>query len=213
MAKKPDSLYESGRRSGAWIKVKLTQEQEFVIGGYTLPEGSRKYFGALLVGYYGGKRPTLRRQSRHRLFRQAPGGSVCRLTKDPARDYPEAARRVIKAMHEQVGTLRVDENGLALRGVIVRHLVMPGLVDDTGEIVRWLAGELSSDTYLNVMDQYYPAWRAKTEAKFSEINREIRVSEFEQALATAREAGMWRLDKRWRHVRPQFDFVEIPPAD
>jgi bifunctional non-homologous end joining protein LigD len=53
MAKKPDSLYESGRRSGAWIKVKLTQEQEFVIGGYTLPEGSRKYFGALLVGYYG----------------------------------------------------------------------------------------------------------------------------------------------------------------
>lgn len=52
MAKKPDSLYESGRRSGAWIKVKLTQEQEFVIGGYTLPEGSRKYFGSLLVGYY-----------------------------------------------------------------------------------------------------------------------------------------------------------------
>jgi putative pyruvate formate lyase activating enzyme len=116
-------------------------------------------------------------------------------------------------MHEQVGTLRVDENGLALRGVIVRHLVMPDLLDDTGEIVRWLAGELSSDTYLNVMDQYYPAWKAKTEAKFSEINREIRVSEFEQALATAREAGLWRLDKRWRHVRPQFDFVEIPPAD
>jgi DNA ligase D-like protein (predicted ligase) len=52
IAKKPDSLYESGRRSGAWVKVKLTQEQEFVIGGYTLPEGSRKYFGALLVGYY-----------------------------------------------------------------------------------------------------------------------------------------------------------------
>jgi putative pyruvate formate lyase activating enzyme len=130
-----------------------------------------------------------------------------------ARDYPEAARRVIKAMHEQVGTLRVDENGLALRGVIVRHLLMPGLVDDTGEIVRWLAGELSSDTYLNVMDQYYPAWKAKIEAKFSEINREIRVSEFEQAIATAREAGLWRVDKRWRHVRPRFDFVEIPPTD
>jgi bifunctional non-homologous end joining protein LigD len=52
IAKRPDSLYESGRRSGAWVKVKLTQEQEFVIGGYTLPEGSRKYFGSLLVGYY-----------------------------------------------------------------------------------------------------------------------------------------------------------------
>ncbi len=130
-----------------------------------------------------------------------------------ARDYPDAARRVVKAMHEQVGELRVDENGLALRGVIVRHLVMPGLLEDTGEIVRWLAGELSPDTYVNVMDQYYPAWKAKTEAKFSDINRQIRESEFEQALACAREAGLWRLDRRWRPVRPRFEFVEIPPMD
>jgi len=129
-----------------------------------------------------------------------------------ARDYPEAARRVVKAMHDQVGELRVDENGLALRGVIVRHLVMPGLLDDTGEIVRWLAGELSPDTYVNVMDQYYPAWKAKTEAKFSDINRGIRESEFEQALAYARQAGLWRLDRRWRPVLPRFEFVEIPPG-
>ena len=53
IAKRPDSLYESGRRSGAWVKVKLTQQQELVIGGYTPPQGSRKYFGALLVGYQG----------------------------------------------------------------------------------------------------------------------------------------------------------------
>jgi bifunctional non-homologous end joining protein LigD len=53
IAKRPESVYESGRRSGAWVKVKLTQQQEFVIGGYTPPEGGRKYFGALLVGYYG----------------------------------------------------------------------------------------------------------------------------------------------------------------
>src|SRR5208337_4884 len=53
IAKRPDSLYEPGRRSGSWVKIKLTQQQEFVIGGYTPPEGSRKYFGALLVGYYG----------------------------------------------------------------------------------------------------------------------------------------------------------------
>ncbi|MGA8658704.1 MAG: hypothetical protein WB586_21420 [Chthoniobacterales bacterium] len=52
IAKRPDSRYEPGRRSGAWVKVKLTQQQEFVIGGYTPPEGSRLYFGALLVGYY-----------------------------------------------------------------------------------------------------------------------------------------------------------------
>src|SRR5215469_5725088 len=53
IAKRPDSLYEAGRPSGAWVKVKITQQQEFVIGGYTPPEGSRKYFGALLVGYQG----------------------------------------------------------------------------------------------------------------------------------------------------------------
>jgi bifunctional non-homologous end joining protein LigD len=53
IAKRPDSPYESARRSGAWVKVKLSQEQEFVIGGYTPPQGSRKYFGSLLVGYHG----------------------------------------------------------------------------------------------------------------------------------------------------------------
>jgi putative pyruvate formate lyase activating enzyme len=88
---------------------------------------------------------------------------------------------------------------------------MPGLLEDTGKIVRWLAGELSPDTYVNVMDQYYPAWKAKTEPKFSDINREIYQSEFEQALACAQEAGLWRLDSRWRLVRPRFEFVEIPP--
>ena len=108
--------------------------------------------------------------------------------------------------------IRVDENGLALRGVLVRNLVMPGLLEDTGEIVRWLASELSPDTYLNVMDHYYPAWKAKTDAKFSSINREIRGREFEQALAYAREAGLWRLDRRWRRVQPRFEFVEILPA-
>jgi ATP-dependent DNA ligase len=53
IAKKPDSVYESGGRSGAWVKFKIAQSQEFVIGGYTPPEGSRKYFGSLIVGYYG----------------------------------------------------------------------------------------------------------------------------------------------------------------
>jgi bifunctional non-homologous end joining protein LigD len=55
VAKRLDSVYESGRRSGAWVKIKLTREQKFVIGGYTLPEGGRKYFGSLLVGYQGPK--------------------------------------------------------------------------------------------------------------------------------------------------------------
>jgi putative pyruvate formate lyase activating enzyme len=113
-----------------------------------------------------------------------------------ARDYPEAARRAIKVMHEQVGALLADEDGLALRGVLVRHLVMPGMLDDTREIVRWLAANLSPDTYVNVMDQYHPAHKAETEAQYSEINRRITRREFERAIEMAREAGLWRFDGR-----------------
>jgi putative pyruvate formate lyase activating enzyme len=115
-----------------------------------------------------------------------------------ARDYPDAARRAIKLMHEQVGELKVDEDGIAMRGVLVRHLVMPGLLDDTREIMQWLATALSRDTFVNVMDQYHPAWKARTDAKFAEINRRVRVAELEQAFDCAREAGLWRFDTRWR---------------
>ncbi|MDQ7859206.1 MAG: radical SAM protein [Armatimonadota bacterium] len=116
-----------------------------------------------------------------------------------APDYPEAARRAIRLMHEQVGVLKVDEDGLARRGVLVRHLVMPGMLDDTREIVRWLAA-LSPDTYVNIMDQYFPAWRAKTEERFREINRRVTPREVEEALALARAAGLWRFDARWRRM-------------
>ncbi len=115
-----------------------------------------------------------------------------------APDYPEAARRVIDAMHGQVGELKVNEDGLAVRGVLVRHLVMPGMLDDTREIVKFLAG-LSKDTYVNIMDQYRPAWRAKT--THQEINRRILPRELEEAYACAREAGLWRFDNRWGHGR------------
>jgi putative pyruvate formate lyase activating enzyme len=114
-----------------------------------------------------------------------------------ARDYPDAARSAIAAMHAQVGELKVDEDGLALRGVLVRHLVMPGLLEDTREIMHWLATELSRDTYVNVMDQYRPAWKAKSEPRFTEINRSLKPSEFERAIECAHAAGLWRLDERW----------------
>ncbi len=115
-----------------------------------------------------------------------------------APDYPDVARRVVKAMHDQVGELVVDDRGLALRGVIVRHLVMPGQLDDTREIMRFLAHEVSPDTYVNVMNQYYPAWKAKSEAKYTEINRRITGEELRQAFEAARDAGLWRFDSRWR---------------
>jgi len=117
-----------------------------------------------------------------------------------ARDYPEVARRVIRAMHEQVGPLRVDEDGLARRGVLVRHLVMPGLLDDTREILRYVAEEVSRDTYINIMDQYHPAWKARTDERFLPINRRVTRKEVEQAFIYARAVGLWRFDLRWRWV-------------
>jgi putative pyruvate formate lyase activating enzyme len=113
-------------------------------------------------------------------------------------------------MYAQVGELKVDENGLALRGVLVRHLVMPGLLDDTREIMRWLAQDLSRDTYVNVMDQYYPAHKAGTELRFAEINRSITGDEFCGAIQLARNAGLWRFDTRWRNVIPHGAPVWLP---
>ena len=114
-----------------------------------------------------------------------------------APDYPEVARQVVRAMHEQVGELMVNEDGLATRGVLVRHLVMPGMLEDTRAIMGYLA-RLSPDTYVNVMDQYHPAWKAKT--TYQEINRCLFPREMDEAMASAREAGLWRLDRRWRRI-------------
>ena len=114
-------------------------------------------------------------------------------------NYPEVARDVITQMQRQVGELKADEDGLALRGVLVRHLVMPGRLSDTREIVGWLAA-LSRDTYVNLMDQYYPAWKAKTNPRFADINRRVTRPEMAQATALARVAGLWRLDDRWREI-------------
>jgi putative pyruvate formate lyase activating enzyme len=90
----------------------------------------------------------------------------------------------------------VDEGGLAVRGVLVRHLVMPGLLEDTCSVLHWLATEQSPDTYVNLMDQYHPAHKAEAEPQFSEINRRLSRPEFRQALAYAEEVGLWRLDAR-----------------
>jgi putative pyruvate formate lyase activating enzyme len=112
-----------------------------------------------------------------------------------ARDYPEAARRAIREMHRQVGVLKLDEDGLAKRGVLVRHLVMPGGVAGTGSIMEFLSRELSPDTYVNVMDQYRPAWRVSAE-KYAPIARRISSGEYDDALAAARRAGLHRFDER-----------------
>ncbi|MCA9803099.1 MAG: radical SAM protein [Cyanobacteria bacterium HKST-UBA02] len=112
-----------------------------------------------------------------------------------AKDYTEAARAAIKEMHRQVGDLVLDENGLARRGLMIRHLVMPGGIAGTREIMKFIADEISSETYVNVMAQYYPAGTVDSD-KYAEINRGITQEEYQEALATARKAGLNRLDPR-----------------
>ena len=114
-----------------------------------------------------------------------------------APDYPEAARRAFEEMHRQVGVFMTDEHGIALRGVLVRHLVMPGMLDETLNIMGWLA-TLSTDTFINIMDQYRPAWKARTESRFNSIGRGVYPGERARAYQTARDAGLWRFDTRWR---------------
>jgi putative pyruvate formate lyase activating enzyme len=109
--------------------------------------------------------------------------------------YPEAARNALKEMHRQVGALQVDENGLAVRGVLVRHLVMPDGLEDTREIMNFLAGSLSPDTYVNIMAQYRPAGKVLG-GKYPELNRGVTAEEIREAFRLARAAGLHRFDGR-----------------
>ncbi len=111
--------------------------------------------------------------------------------------YPAAARAAIKAMHRQVGDLVFDDNCRARRGLLVRHLVMPDALDDTRQICRFLADEVSPDTYVNLMAQYAPAGKVDTE-RYAEINRRVTSDELQQAFAIARAAGLHRFDQRSR---------------
>lgn len=86
-----------------------------------------------------------------------------------ADNYPDAARAAIAEMQRQVGPLVTNADGLATRGLIVRHLVMPGSLDETRAILEWIATELGPDTYVNLMDQYYPAGKVRAEDRKSVV--------------------------------------------
>ena len=117
-----------------------------------------------------------------------------------AENYPEAAKAAIKEMHRQVGDLIFDADGLAQRGLLIRHLVMPGNLDETRAILEWIATELGPNTYVNLMDQYYPAGKVSA-VKYPEINRRLHPEEFREAQHLAREVGLRRLDARRPHPR------------
>ncbi|QPJ61994.1 MAG: radical SAM protein [Candidatus Nitronauta litoralis] len=107
--------------------------------------------------------------------------------------YPQVAREVVREMHRQVGPLTFDENGLAKRGVLVRHLVMPDSLENTKSIMQFLSDELSPDTYVNVMDQYRPAGKVTPE-RFPTLARRTTNEEHDQAVEITREAGLTRID-------------------
>ncbi|MEA3400492.1 MAG: radical SAM protein [Armatimonadota bacterium] len=109
-----------------------------------------------------------------------------------APDYPDVMRAALTEMHRQVGDLQIDDSGLARRGLLVRHLVLPEGLAGTEEITQFLAS-LSEDTYVNVMAQYRPCYRA---GEFQELSRHITRGEYREAVRAAYDAGLHRLDER-----------------
>ena len=108
-----------------------------------------------------------------------------------ARNYPEVNRAAVQEMHRQVGDLVMDERGIARRGLLVRHLVMPGGLAGTPEVARFLAEEISRDTYINVMAQYHPCYKAQ---EHPPLDRRITPKEYAEAVAVCRAAGLRRFD-------------------
>ncbi len=115
-----------------------------------------------------------------------------------APDYPDRAKDAIREMHRQVGDLALNDKGIAQKGVLLRHLVMPEGVAGTREIMRFIAREISPDTYVNIMDQYHPCGKA---SKYPPLDRCITHDEYEEALRAAREEGIRRFDRRERRMR------------
>jgi putative pyruvate formate lyase activating enzyme len=109
-----------------------------------------------------------------------------------AADYPDVVRSAVIEMHRQVGDLVVSEEGVAARGLLVRHLVMPGMLDDTRRVFEFIAGEISPNTYVNVMRQYRPEYKA---CDFPPIDEPLSREEWSEAVAAARAAGLGRLDE------------------
>lgn len=129
-----------------------------------------------------------------------------------ADDYTSTAMESIKEMHRQVGDLAFTSDGIAKKGVLLRHLVMPGKEDEGREIMRWLAENVSKDLYVHIMEQYHPdahvgkkrrvtrrvrmvdggGEEAKEEVRYAEINRAVRDEELGSVRDAAVKAGLWR---------------------
>lgn len=107
-------------------------------------------------------------------------------------NYWEINKKAVKEMFRQVGDLVIDENGIAQKGLLIRHLVLPEGIAGTKKVMKFIAS-LSKDSYINIMDQYYPTNKAN---RYPEINRRILPEEFEKAIEIAKKEGLHRFDKR-----------------
>lgn len=108
-----------------------------------------------------------------------------------AEKYPEVTKAALLEMNRQVGVARPGEDGLARRGLMIRHLVMPNNVGGSGRIMKWIGSNLPADTYVNIMSQYRPMYKADD---YPEISRRIYRSEYNEVIKKAREAGLTNLN-------------------
>jgi putative pyruvate formate lyase activating enzyme len=129
-------------------------------------------------------------------FKMCTPESARRYLRKP--DYAQVAQAAVKEMNRQVGPLVFDLHGMARRGLIVRHLMMPGLLEETKAVLRFIADELGRDTYVNLMAQYYPAGLVGKPGRdsYDEIDRHLFLEEYEEAVEIARSLGLKRLDVR-----------------
>jgi putative pyruvate formate lyase activating enzyme len=108
-----------------------------------------------------------------------------------AKDYPLITQAALMEMNRQVGVARLERNGVIFRGLMIRHLVLPGKASGSLEAMRWIAGHLPLDTYVNIMLQYRPAYRAHL---YTEIDRFVNREEYTQVVEEARACGLTQLD-------------------
>jgi len=108
-----------------------------------------------------------------------------------ARSYPGIAKEALLEMHRQVGVAKPAKDGLIYSGLMIRHLVMPNNVGGTKEVIKWIAENLPSDTYLNIMSQYRPMYKA---FDYPEISRRITYEEYKEAVKHAGDSGLTNLD-------------------
>jgi len=108
-----------------------------------------------------------------------------------ARDYVEVNFAAVKEMHQQVVDLQLDGNGIAQRGLLVRHLVLPSELAGTEATVAFLANDISTNTYLNLMDQYCPCYRARENPP---LDKPLASQEYQQALTVTKKFGLLRVD-------------------